>query len=54
MLDKVLYPFPVPAEIPSFFATTLIPFIKATISSDEALSEKSSRSIYFPFGITSA
>ena len=41
-------------DIPSFFATKFIPFNKPTISSGEAFELKSSRSIYFPFGITSA
>ena len=41
-------------EIPSFLATLFIPFIKPTISSGDAFKLKSSRSIYFPFGITNA
>ena len=35
-------------------ATILIPFNKPTISSEEAFKLKSSKSTYFPFGITSA
>ena len=39
---------------PNFFVTVFIPFIKPTISSEDALELKSSKSTYFPLGITSA
>ena len=53
-LDKVLYPFPASRDTPNFFATVDIPFINSTISLSEAFELKSSKSIYFPFGITKA
>ena len=51
---RALYPFPTSVEIPSFFATIFIPLSNPTISSDEAFVLKSSRSTYFPLGITRA
>ncbi|SVB41792.1 uncharacterized protein METZ01_LOCUS194646, partial [marine metagenome] len=51
---RVLYPLPTSTEIPSFFATIDIPFIRPTISLSDAFALKSSRSTYFPLGITRA
>ena len=53
-INKVAKKLGMSTEIPSFFATIFIPFNKPTISSGEAFKLKSSKSIYFPFGITSA
>ena len=47
-------PYNISTEILSFFATLLMPFNNPIISSDEALVLKSSKSMYFPLGITNA
>ncbi|SVD24370.1 uncharacterized protein METZ01_LOCUS377224 [marine metagenome] len=43
---------PLSKDTPNFFATIEMPFIRPKISLSDAFALKSSRSMYFPFGIT--